>query len=92
MQNKNNSMKKKTDALLTDSQNSPNLQNKIRISQNLIHLSRSVQNLGEIFDDKLSMKQQVSKHVSLPTWNCIELAQFKDKSSELKLPKSVRNP
>ena len=45
----------KTEALLIDPQNSPNLPLSIKC------FSRSVRNLGVIFDDKLSMKQQVSK-------------------------------
>ena len=51
----------KTEALLIDSQNSPNLPLSITIGQNDICFSRSVRNLGVIFDDKLLMKQQVSK-------------------------------
>ena len=51
----------KTEALLIDPENSPNLPLSITISENDICFSRSVQNLGVIFDDKLSMKQQVSK-------------------------------
>ncbi|WP_419607217.1 reverse transcriptase domain-containing protein, partial [Thiolapillus sp.] len=51
----------KTEALLIDPQNSPNLPLSITIGQNDICFSRSVRNLGVIFDDKLSMKQQVSK-------------------------------
>ena len=50
----------KTEALLIDSKNSPNLPLSIKIGQNIC-FSRSVWNLGVIFDDKLSMKQQVSK-------------------------------
>ena len=51
----------KTEALLIDPQNSPNHPLSITIGQNDICFSRSVRNLGVIFDDKLSMKQQVSK-------------------------------
>ena len=51
----------KTEALLIDPQNSPNLPLSITIGQNDICFSRSVRNLGVIFDDKLSMKQQVNK-------------------------------
>ena len=40
---------------------SPNLPFSIKIGQNDICFSRSVRNLGVIFDDKLSMKQQDSK-------------------------------
>ena len=50
-----------TEALLIDPQNSPNLPLSIKIGQNDICFSRSVLNLGVIFDDKLSMKQQVNK-------------------------------
>ena len=38
-----------------------------KIGQNYICFSRSVRNLGVIFDDKLSMKQQVSK-IYQPTY------------------------
>ena len=51
----------KTEALLIDPQNSPNLPLSITIGQNNICFSTSVRNLGVIFDDKLSVKQQVSK-------------------------------
>ena len=51
----------KTEALLSNPQNSPNLPLSIKIGQNDICFSRSVLNPGVIFDDKLSMKQQVSK-------------------------------
>ena len=51
----------KTEALLIDPQNSPNLPLSITIVQNDICFSRSVGNLGVIFDNKLSMKQQVGK-------------------------------
>ena len=50
-----------TEALLIDPQNSPNLPLSIKIGQNDICFSRSVLNIGVIFDDKLSMKQQVNK-------------------------------
>ena len=46
----------KTEALLIDHQNSPNLPLSITIGQNDICFSRLVRNLGVIFDDKLSMK------------------------------------
>ena len=51
----------KTETLLIDPQNSPNLPLSITIGQSDICFSRSVRNLAVIFDDKLSMKQQVSK-------------------------------
>ena len=51
----------KTEALLIDPQNSTNLPLSVKIGQNNICFSRSVRNLGVIFDDKLSLKQQVSK-------------------------------
>ena len=51
----------KTEALLIDPQNSLNLPLSIKIGQNDICFSRSIWNLGVIFYDKLSMKQQVSK-------------------------------
>ena len=60
-----------TDALLIDPQNSPNLSLSVKIGQNDICFSRSVWNLGVIFDDKLLVK-----YVSPPTWNCVELAQL----------------
>ena len=50
----------KTEALLIDP-NSPNLPLSIEMGQNDIRFWRSVQNLGVTFDDKLSMKQRVSK-------------------------------
>ena len=52
---------KKTKAVLIDPQNSPNLPLSVIIGESEIQFSKSVQNLGMIFDDKLSMKQQVSK-------------------------------
>ena len=67
----------KAEALLIDPKNSPNLPLSIKISQNDICFSRSVRNLGVIFDDKLSMKQQVSKICQL------------DMSSQLMLPKPL---
>ena len=51
----------KTEVLLIDPENSRNLPLSIKIGQNDICFSRSVWNLGVICDDKLSMKQQVSK-------------------------------
>ena len=51
----------KTEALLIDPQNSTNLPLSIKIGQNDICFLRSVRNLGLIFYDKLSMKQQVNK-------------------------------
>ena len=51
----------KTEALLIDPQNSPNLPLSVIISESEIQFSKSVRNLGMIFVDKLSMKQQVSK-------------------------------
>ena len=78
----------KTEALLNDPQNSPNLPLSITIGQNDICFSRSVRNLGVIFDDKLSMKQQVSQICQSQTWNCVELAQL-DMSSQLMLPKPL---
>ena len=65
-----------------------NLPLSITIGQNDICFSRSVRNLGVIFDDKLSMKQQ---YVSPPTWNCVELGQL-DMSSQLMLPKPLWHP
>ena len=50
-----------TEALLIDRQNSPNLPLSIVIGESSNQFSKSVWNRGEIFDDKLSMKQQVSK-------------------------------
>ena len=61
MKNKLQPTAGKTEALLFDPQNSPNLPLSIKIGQNDICFSRSVRNLGVIFDDKLSTKQQVSK-------------------------------
>ena len=61
MQNKLQPNEGKTEALLIDPQNSLNLPLSIKIGQNDICFSRSVQNLGVVFDDKLSMKQQVCK-------------------------------
>ena len=61
----------KTEAPPIDPQNSPNLPLSITIGQNDICFSRSVWNLGVIFDDKLLVK-----YVSPPTWNCVELAQL----------------
>ena len=52
---------KKTEALLIDPQNSPDLTLPIVIDESEIQFTKSVRNLGLIFDDKLSMKQQVSK-------------------------------
>ena len=83
-QNKLQLNERKTEALLIDPKKSPKLPLSIKISQNDICFSRSVRNLGVIFDDNLSMKQQVNKYVSLPTWNCVELAQL-DMSSQLML-------
>ena len=51
----------KTEALLIDPQNSPNLPLSIKIGQDDICFSRSVRDLALIFDDKHSVKQQVSK-------------------------------
>ena len=51
----------KTEALLIDPQNSPNFPFSIKVGQNDICFSRSVQNLCAIFDDKLPMKKQVGK-------------------------------
>ena len=51
----------KTEALLIDPQNSPSLPFSIKIGQNDICFQRSVRNLEVIFDNKLSMKQQVSQ-------------------------------
>ena len=51
----------KTEALLIDPENSPNLPLSIKIGQNDICFSRSVRKLGVIFDNELSMKQEVSK-------------------------------
>ena len=52
---------KKTEALLIDLQNSPNLPLSVIIGESEIQFSKSVRNLGMIFDDKPTMKQQVSK-------------------------------
>ena len=60
---------KKTEALLIDPQNSLNLPLSIIFGESEIQFSKSVQNLGMIFDDKLSMKQ-VCK-MCQPT--CLEL-------------------
>ena len=57
----NNTKIKKTEALLIDAQNTPNLPFPIVIDESEIQFSKSIRNLGQIFDDKLSMKQQVSK-------------------------------
>ena len=51
----------KTEALLIDPENSRNLPLSIKIGQNDICFSRSVRKLGVIFDNELSMKQEVSK-------------------------------
>ena len=51
----------KTEALLNDPKKSPNLPLSIKLGQNDICFSRPVRNLGVLFDDKLSMKQQISK-------------------------------
>ena len=51
----------KTEALLIDPQNSANLPLSSKFGQNDICFSRSVRNPGVVFDDKLSMEQQVSK-------------------------------
>ena len=51
----------KTEALLIDPENSRTLPLSIKIGQNDICFSRSVRNPGVVFDDKLSMEQQVSK-------------------------------
>ena len=51
----------KTEALLIDPENSPNLPLSIKIGQNDICFSRSVRKLSVIFDNELSMKQEVSK-------------------------------
>ena len=48
---------KKTKAVLIDPQNLPNLPLSVIIGESEIQFSKSVQNLGMIFDDKLSMKQ-----------------------------------
>ena len=77
----------KTEALLIDPQNSPNLPLSITIGQNDICFSRSVRNLGVIFDDKLSMKQ-VSKTCQSAYLELVELAKL-DMSSQLKLPKPL---
>ena len=61
MQNKLQLKEGRTEALRIDTQNSPDLPLSITIDQNDICFSRSVRNLGMIFDDKLPMKQQVSK-------------------------------
>ena len=50
----------KTETLLIDPQNTPNFPLSITIGQNDICFSRSARNLDVVFDDKLSMKQQVS--------------------------------
>ena len=84
-QNKLHLNEGKTEALLIDPQNSPDLPLSITIGQNDICFSRSVRNLGVILDDTLSMKQQ---YVSPPTWNCVELGQL-DMSSQLMLPKPL---
>ena len=78
----------KTEALLIDPKNSPNLPLSITIGQNDIVFSRSVRNLGVTFDDKLSTKQQVSKICQSANWNCVELAQL-DMSLQLMLPKPL---
>ena len=70
----------KTEAVVVHSQNSPNLPLSIKIGQKDIRFSRAAESLGVIFDDKLSIIQQISKlcHnklvkcVSLLTWNCVE--------------------
>ena len=59
-QNKLQLNNEKTEALLIDPQNSPNLPLSSVIDESEIQFSKSVRNLGVIFDDKLSMKQ-VSK-------------------------------
>ena len=56
----------KAEALLIDPQNSPNLPLSITIGQNDVCFSRSVRNLGVIFDNKLSIKQQVSEIYQSP--------------------------
>ena len=66
-QNKLQPNEGKTEALLSDLQNSPILPLSIKIGQNDICFSRAVRNLDVIFDDKLSMKQQVSK-IYQPTY------------------------
>ena len=60
-QNKLQVNNEKTEALIIDLQNSPNLPLSIVISDSEIQFSKSVRTPGVIFDDKLSMKQQVSK-------------------------------
>ena len=79
---------KKNEALLIGPQNSPNLPLPIVIDESEIHFSKSIRNLGVIFDDKLSMKNKLVKCVSLPTWSCVELAQL-DMPSQLRLPKPL---
>ena len=71
VQNKLQLKEGRTEALRIDTQNSPDLPLSITIDQNDICFSRSVWNLGVIFDDKLLVK-----YVSPPTWNCVELAQL----------------
>ena len=51
----------KIGALLVDHQNSPNLPISVKISQNEICFFEISPELGVIFDEKLSMKQHVSK-------------------------------
>ena len=65
-QNKLQLNNEKTEALLIDLQNSLNFPLSIIIGESEIQCSKSVRNLGMIFDDKLSMKQ-VSK-VCQPTY------------------------
>ena len=60
-QNKLQLNNEKTEALLIGPQNSPNLPPSVVIGESEIQFSKSVRNLGVIFDDKPSMKQQVSK-------------------------------
>ena len=54
------------ETLLIDSQNSPNLPLSVVIGESEIQFSKSVWNLGVIFDDKLLMKQVGKVSVFLP--------------------------
>ena len=64
----------KTEAPITDSQNSPYLPLSVKIGENDIRFSRPVRNAGVLFDEKVSMNKLV-KCVSLLAWNCVELDQ-----------------
>ena len=89
-QNKLQLDQEKTQALLIDPQNSPNLPLSIKIGQNDFFFlwPRSVWNLGVISDDKLSMKPHVSKTCQSAYWNCVEFAQL-DMFSQSMLPEPL---